>query len=191
MSRVGRIINAAKWSRVTSLLSSTKGTITRGGSSVESQLFVEPTIVRDVPLDDALLDAEVFGPILPVLRCKDMTDISATLKSISPSPLCFYVFSEDLEEANNMVNTVQCGSAAINDVMAQMVPTSMPFGGIGESGFGAYRGKASIDTFSHKQSVVSVPTSNEFENMLEWRYPYSESKDTVQFLKDNMKAKLS
>jgi len=171
MSTVGRIVNVAQWRRITSLLSSTKGTITCGGRSVESQLFIEPTLAENVPEDDVLLDTEVFGPILPVIRCKDMAHAKAILKSICPTALAFYVFSEDLEEANQMVNTIRSGSAAINDVMAQMAPTSLPFGGIGQSGFGAYRGRASIDTFSHKQSVTTLPTSAEFENMLEWRYP--------------------
>lgn len=66
----------------------------------------------------------------------------------------------------------------------------MPFGGFGSSGFGAYRGKASIDTFSHKQSIVTVPTVPEFENMLEWRYPYADQEKTVEFIRANMLAPL-
>lgn len=74
--------------------------------------------------------------------------------------------------------------------MAQIAPTSMPFGGFGSSGFGAYRGKASIDTFSHKQSIVTVPTVPEFETMLEWRYPYADQEKTVEFIRANMLAPL-
>jgi acyl-CoA reductase-like NAD-dependent aldehyde dehydrogenase len=185
-SKVGRIVNDAQWKRVNSLIASTKGTITRGGGAVYSGLFIEPTVVKDVAEDDVLLDTELFAPILPVVRYRDTLHANALLNSICPTPLGFYVFSEDLDEANKLVNTSGSGGAAINDVMAQIAPTSLPFGGFGQSGFGAYRGKASIDTFSHKQSVVVVPTSSKFESLLEWRYPYGESAETVSFIRAKM-----
>ena len=82
------------------------------------------------------------------------------------------------------------GTVSINDCMAQIAPTSLPFGGFGNSGYGAYRGKATIETFSHRQSKVTVPTAPEFEALLGWRYPYAESRDTVEFVKANLEMKL-
>lgn len=74
--------------------------------------------------------------------------------------------------------------------MAQIAPTSLPFGGFGNSGFGSYRGRDSIETFPHKQTVVKVSTGPEFEELLDWRYPYSESKGTIQFVEANMEVSL-
>ena len=75
--------------------------------------------------------------------------------------------------------------------MAQIAPTSLPFGGVGGSGYGAYRGKASIETFSYRQSTVSVPTTREFEGLLGWRYPQAEGEETVAFVKANLEMPLN
>ncbi|KAK9427694.1 hypothetical protein V1505DRAFT_358536 [Lipomyces doorenjongii] len=187
---VGRIVNAAQFQRVQSLLSSTKGNVVLGGRVDDNQLFVEPTVVTGLLEDDVLLQSEIFGPILPIVRAVDIDHAKALAKTIAPESLGLYVFSEDIDEANYIVNTLPNGSSAINDVMAQIAPSSTPFGGFGRSGFGAYRGKASIDTFSHLQSTVTVPTSAEFETMLEWRYPYAEPDSTVDFIRQNLLAKL-
>lgn len=187
---VGHIVNAAQFSHVQSLFSSTKGKVILGGELNSTTHFVEPTIVTDIETDDALLQAEVFGPILPVIKAKDIEHAQTLARNIAPEALGLYVFSEDLEEANKIVNALPSGSAAINDVLGQIAPPSMPFGGFGSSGFGAYRGKASIDTFSHRQSIVTVPMVPEFENMLEWRYPYADQEKTVQFIRANMLAPL-
>jgi acyl-CoA reductase-like NAD-dependent aldehyde dehydrogenase len=190
LQKVGRIVNKVQWARVISLLSSTRGKIVAGGSSHEEALFIEPTIVQHVPLDDPLLEAEIFGPILPIVKANDLDHAREIMTSLSPDPLGFYVFSEDPKEASQLVAASRSGSASINDVMGQIAPTSLPFGGFGQSGMGSYRGRASIHTFSHLQSVVSVSTSAEIENMLEWRYPYSEAEGTVAFVKENLQVKL-
>lgn len=187
---VGHIVNAAQFSRVQSLVSSTKGKIVLGGEFNSTTRFIEPTIVTDIEADDALVQSEVFGPILPVIKAKDIEHAQTLAREITPESLGLYVFSEDLEEANKVVNAVPNGSASINDVLGQIAPTSLPFGGFGSSGFGTYRGKASIDTFSHKQSIVTVPTVPEFENLLEWRYPYADQEKTVEFIRANMLAPL-
>jgi acyl-CoA reductase-like NAD-dependent aldehyde dehydrogenase len=161
-----------------------------GGKLDADSLYVEPTVVVDLSPEDSLLTSEVFGPILPVVRARDIKHAISLTKSLAPESLGLYVFSEDSEEANTVVNTVPNGSAAINDVMAQIAPTSLPFGGFGASGFGSYRGKASIDTFSHRQSIVNVPTNADFEAMLEWRYPYADPDPTVAFIRANMTAPL-
>jgi acyl-CoA reductase-like NAD-dependent aldehyde dehydrogenase len=190
IDNVGRIVNAAQFGRVQSLLSSTKGKIVLGGKLDVDSLYAEPTVVVDLEPEDSLLTSEVFGPILPVVRATDIKHAISLAKSLAPESLGLYVFSEDSEEANTIVNSVPNGSTAINDVMAQIAPTSLPFGGFGASGFGSYRGKASIDTFSHQQSIVTVPTNADFEAMLEWRYPYADPDPTVEFIRANMTAPL-
>jgi hypothetical protein len=101
-----------------------------------------------------------------------------------------YVFAEDLEEANKIINLSATGTASINDCMAQIGPTSMPFGGFGKSGFGWYRGRESVEMFSHRQSVVTVPTTPEFEALLGWRCPYDETMETVKFVNANLEVPL-
>ncbi|EED18760.1 succinate semialdehyde dehydrogenase, putative [Talaromyces stipitatus ATCC 10500] len=187
---VGNIVNANEFSRARSLFTSTKGKVLLGGTLDEKTRFIEPTIVTDVNEDDAILQSEMFGPILPILRATDIIHAQALVRSIAPESLGLYIFTEDMEEANSVVNTLPNGSACINDLMGQVAPPSMPFGGFGKSGFGSYRGKASIDTFSHKQSIVSVPTVPEFEQMLEWRYPYADQAKTVEYIRANMLAPL-
>ena len=172
------------------LLASTKGKTIVGGAGNEETLFIEPTIVKNVPADDQLIQTEIFGPILPVVQYSSATAGKQLLQSLSTGALAVYIFSTDMQEANEIVAWTSAGTAAINDVMAQIAPSSLPFGGVGQSGFGTYRGKASIDTFSNLQSIVTVPTVPQFEAMLGWRYPQAESMDTVEFVKANLEANL-
>jgi acyl-CoA reductase-like NAD-dependent aldehyde dehydrogenase len=190
VSNVGRIINKQHWKRVMDLISASRGTIIQGGIGDEKTLFIKPTIITNVLENDAIVETEIFGPVMPLLKFSKIEDAKRLAHSLSPGGLALYVFTEDLTEANDLVASCLAGTAAINDCMAQIAPSSLPFGGVGESGFGAYRGKASIDTFSHKQSVVTVPTAAEFEALLGWRYPPAESMETVNFVKGALESKL-
>jgi acyl-CoA reductase-like NAD-dependent aldehyde dehydrogenase len=190
VEKVGKIVNNAHWKRLTSLLGSTKGKVILGGKGDEKNRFIEPTVITDVQENDPIVQDEIFGPLFPVLRYSTPADALRLQKKLSPTPLASYVFSENLEQANEIAAVSMAGTVSINDCMGQIAPTSLPFGGFGESGIGAYRGKATIDTFSHKQSFVTVPTAPEFEALLDWRYPYAESMETVEFLKANLEAKL-
>jgi acyl-CoA reductase-like NAD-dependent aldehyde dehydrogenase len=190
VTKVGKIVNNAHWKRLTGLLGSTKGNIILGGKGDEKQRFLEPTVVTNVHEDDPIVQGEIFGPFLPVLKYTTTPDAKRLQQKLSPTPLGAYVFSENIEEANDLASAAMAGTASINDCMAQIAPTSLPFGGFGNSGHGAYRGKATIETFSHKQSLVTVPTAPEFEALLGWRYPYAESMQTVEFVKANLEAKL-
>lgn len=147
-------------------------------------------MITDVREDDPIVQGEIFGPLFPVLKYSTTADAKRLQQKLSPTPLAVYVFSENIEQANDLAAGSMAGTASINDCMAQIAPTSLPFGGFRNSGHGAYRGKATIDTFSHKQSFVTVPTVPEFEALLGWRYPYAESMQTVEFVKANLEAKL-
>jgi acyl-CoA reductase-like NAD-dependent aldehyde dehydrogenase len=113
------------------------------------------------------------------------------MAKISEEPLGLYVMTEDTAEADFVLKNTRSGGMAINDVMAQVAITSMPFGGIGGSGMGSYRGKTGIDTFSHRKSVATVPTTAEFESMLEWRYANGNAEEKYKFMKENLEAKLT
>lgn len=189
--KVGKIVTNAHWSRISKLVSSTQGKVILGGGGEQKERFIEPTVIVDVKEKDCTVLEEIFGPVLPVLKYTTTQGLKRSLQELSPDALAIYVFTEDLEEADNIINLSQVGSAAINDCMAQIAPTSLPFGGFGKSGFGSYRGRESIETFSHKQTRVTVPTTPEFEALLGWRYPYSESKETITFVKANLEVPMS
>lgn len=190
VAKVGKIVNADHWKRVMSLITSSQGTTVFGGTGSEAELFIEPTVVKNITSEDSLAQTEIFGPILPVLKYSTKIGAKALVQKLSANALALYVFTEDLEEARQILTWCNAGTACINDVMGQIAPVSMPFGGVRGSGLGAYRGKASIETFSHKQPMVTVPTAPEFEAMLAWRYPQMESKETVAFVKANLEMKL-
>ena len=187
---MGHIINRQHWDRIKNLMETTKGKTILGGTGNPETLFATPTIIVEVPNDDPLVRTEIFGPILPILTYSTSTSLQTLLRTLSPSALAFYVFSSSPSRAQSLVSFSGAGTAAINDVMAQIAPTSLPFGGVGGSGYGAYRGKASIETFSYRQSTVSVPT-REFEGLLGWRYPQAEGEETVAFVKDNLEMSLN
>lgn len=111
-----------------------------------------------------------MAPILPILTFADIKAVPEMIAKVDATPLALYVFTEDSEEASYIRDYTSSGGMCINDVMGQMFVTSFAFGGFGTSGFGSYRGKASVDTFSHRKSVANVPTSDQFEGLLEWRY---------------------
>ncbi|KUJ17221.1 putative aldehyde dehydrogenase [Mollisia scopiformis] len=188
--KVGKIVNAIHWKRIMSLLASTKGTTVFGRTGKENELFISPTVVKGISPEDPLVQTEIFGPILPILKYSTDSEAKNLLQTLSPDALGLYIFTEDLTEARDILKWCTAGTACINDAMGQIAPTSMPFGGVGASGIGSYRGKASIDTFSHKQGMVTVPTAPEFENLLAWRYPQMESQETVGFVKANLEMKL-
>lgn len=191
MEKVGKIVNNAHWQRLARVLASTKSKTILGGKGDETARFIEPTIIIDVFEDDPVVQTEIFGPIFPVIKYTTKSDMARLLQKLSPDALALYVFTEDLEEAKLIVRASTTGTAPINDCMGQIAPTSLQFCGFGKSGTGAYRGKASIDTFSHKQSIVTIPTSLDFEELQGWRYPYAESTETVHFVKKSLERKLT
>jgi acyl-CoA reductase-like NAD-dependent aldehyde dehydrogenase len=186
---MARIVNKMHLQRLTSILSSTKGTI-HGGSSNPSTLFIQPTLVTDVLPTDIVFGSELFGPILPILPYKTLPEARATIAGISETPLGLYIMTEDPAEAEYIRAHTSSGGMAINDVMAHVAVTSLPFGGFGQSGMGCYRGKAGIDTFSHRKSVATVATDEAFESLLEWRYATGDREAKYRIFKENLEGKL-
>ncbi len=134
------------------------------------------------------MQEETFGPILPVLSVKSIAHACALIPTISPNPLGLYILSEDPSELDFVLQNTSSGGVSLNDVMTQIAIPNVPFGGIGGSGMGAYHGKASIDTFSHRRSVVHVRT--EMEGDFEWRYASGDQVAKHKFYKKNWETKL-
>ena len=151
----GRIVNARHHRRLCRLLAG--GEVAAGGVTDEQSLYFAPTILRKVAADAPVMSEEVFGPILPVLTFRT-TDDAVAFVNERPKPLALYVFADDTRRALSIIERTSSGGATINHTWVHLAVPSLPFGGVGESGMGAYHGRASFETFSHKKSLLLKPT---------------------------------
>jgi aldehyde dehydrogenase (NAD+)/aldehyde dehydrogenase (NAD(P)+) len=161
-----RIISRRHFARLAEFLKN--GEIISGGDSNPEELYIAPTLIDHVSLADPVMQEEIFGPILPVLEYTDITEAIALINS-QPKPLALYLFSQNKKLQAQILQETSSGGVCINDTVMQVGVSSLPFGGVGDSGIGSYHGKASFDTFSHYKSVLK----NSFWLDLNWRYaPY-------------------
>lgn len=149
------IISKRQLSRLTGYLEGQK--ILHGGSFDESLLKLEPTLVDEPGPESDLLKDEIFGPILPVLSFVEEGEIAERV-ALNPDPLALYVFAEDKKFISRIKARIPFGSGAVNDVLVQILSTSVPFGGRGASGMGSYHGKHGFDAFSHYKTIVRSPS---------------------------------
>ena len=151
----GKIINEKHFRRILGLMDESK--IVCGGGSDEKTLKIEPTIMDSVTMDDAVMQEEIFGPVLPVLTYENLSDVINTLHEM-PHPLALYVFTSNRTVADGLTSRLGFGGGCINDVVIHLATSEMGFGGFGESGMGSYHGKTGFDTFSHYKSIVDKKT---------------------------------
>lgn len=163
-----RIVNVRQWSRLKKMLEDTKGKIVIGGDMDESQRFLEPTVVLvDSPTDPLVAD-ESFGPLLPILPVEDLDTAIRIATEVHRTPLGLYPFGNK-QETERIMREIQSGGVSVNDAFAHGTIPTLAFGGVGDSGQGAYRGKSSFDCFSHRRSVTTTP--GWMEGLLDVRYP--------------------
>ncbi|MBN3939217.1 aldehyde dehydrogenase [Nostoc sp. NMS9] len=161
-----RIISQKHFERLVSFLKD--GKVIIGGENQPSERYIAPTLIDNVSLEDSVMQEEIFGPILPIIEYTDIAEAIALINS-RPKPLALYLFSQDKNVQKRVLQETSSGGVCINDTVMQVGVSSLPFGGVGDSGIGNYHGKASFDTFSHKKSVLQ----NSFWLDLKWRYaPY-------------------
>lgn len=163
-----RIVNKRHFSRLKSMLEEpmVKCSIVYGGSCDEDNLFIEPTILVDPPLESSLMTEEIFGPILPIITVEKIEDSIEFLKS-RPKSLTIYAFIKDEKLQKKLVSETSSGSLVFNDTIVQYAADTLPFGGVGESGYGRYHGKFSFEAFSHEKAVAKRSFLTDF-----WfRYP--------------------
>ena len=170
-----RIINHRQFDRLKDLL--TDGEIIVGGETDSEQKYIAPTLLDNVSVDSEVMQEEIFGPILPILTYKNLDEAIAFVNS-RPKPLALYFFSNDRQKQEQILHSTSSGGLSFNETIMHVGIADLPFGGVGDSGIGAYHGKASFDTFSHQKSVLSRP----FWGDINWRFaPYSEK--TVNLFK--------
>lgn len=147
----GRIINRKHFDRLTGYLG--VGQIAHGGQHDASDLYLAPAILTDVPADALVMQEEIFGPILPVVEFTALDEALAVLRH-RPTPLALYLFTNDRVTQERVLVETRSGGVCINDTVTHMVGKDLPFGGLGDSGLGAYHGRASFDCFTHRRSVL-------------------------------------
>ena len=147
----GRIVNERHFDRLTALLDS--GTVVAGGEHDRDDLYIAPTVLGGVSADAPVMAEEIFGPILPVIRVPDL-DAAIAFVNERDKPLALYAFTESEETKRRLTTETSSGGLAFGLPVAHLAVPDLPFGGVGESGMGAYHSAASIDTFSHTKSVL-------------------------------------
>ncbi|WP_276203424.1 aldehyde dehydrogenase [Paenibacillus wynnii] len=153
----GRIVNERQVQRLAGLIERDKEKIIMGGKVAPEDLYVEPTLLYPVTWDQASMEDEIFGPILPIMEYSHLEEAIQTIKD-HPKPLALYLFTEDRNVEHEVLSRVSFGGGCINDTISHVASPNLPFGGVGNSGMGAYHGKHSFDLFSHRKSIVKRST---------------------------------
>ncbi len=165
----GKIINEKHFNRINKLIDKEK--IVFGGSTNQSTLQIEPVVMDNVTFDDAVMQEEIFGPVMPILTYETLDEAICKVNSL-PHPLALYFFSSDKAAIKNVTASCGFGGGCINDTIIHLATSQMGFGGFGASGMGSYHGKDGFDTFTHYKSIVDKKTWLD----LPMRYqPYTDS----------------
>ena len=154
-SNYGKIINQKHFDRLCRLLQS--GELYLGGEIDAETLRIAPAIMTHVTFDAPVMQEEIFGPVLPVLTYENFEELMLLLKK-RPKPLALYLFSSNKAHIRRVNEELSYGGGCINDTIIHLATSEMGFGGVGESGMGAYHGKAGFDAFSHQKSIVDKKT---------------------------------
>ncbi len=153
----GRIVNERQFDRLAAILEADRGRVVYGGRSDRADLYMEPTLLATESWSDAAMQDEIFGPILPVLAYERLDEAIRMINS-RPKPLALYVFAEEKQVQNEVLERVSFGGGCINDTITHVANHNLPFGGVGNAGIGAYHGQYSFELFSHTKSIVAKST---------------------------------
>lgn len=173
-----RIINRKHFDRLLNLIKNER--VIAGGEYKTDTCQISPTIIDNPSWDSPVMQEEIFGPILPVIEYKNLAQAIARVNS-RPKPLALYYFSNDKKRQKRIVKSISFGGGCINDTIIHLGTPFMPFGGVGDSGIGAYHGKASFDTFTHYKAVLKK------SNIMDIPLRYPPYKGKLQLLKKIMR----
>lgn len=154
----GRIVSTRQFDRLASIIDRDKAKVAYGGHYNRGDLYIEPTLLDNASWQDASMEDEIFGPILPILEYSDLDD-AITMINARPKPLALYLFTEDAAIEHKVLNSISFGGGCVNDTISHAATPYMPFGGVGNSGIGGYHGEESFKTFSHRKSILKKSTS--------------------------------
>jgi aldehyde dehydrogenase (NAD+) len=169
-SDYSRVINAAAVNRIARLIDPSKVII--GGQSDPDAHYLAPTIVYPVTWDDKIMEDEIFGPVLPVLRYRTLDEALSRIAA-TPHALAGFVFSRNRETIDRFIGELSFGGGAVNEVNVHLYVETMPFGGVGPAGMGHYYGKAGFDMLTHAKSMLISPPDVDIDHLFP---PYNEQK---------------
>jgi len=172
---LGRIVNQRHTQRISELIDQEKVRV--GGQFNIQQRYIAPTVLSDVTLSDAIMQQEIFGPVLPVLSFSNHEQVLQVIEQLPAHPLAAYIFSENKQTQALLNAKIQAGGIAINHCIQHLANPNLPFGGVGLSGIGSYHGKHGFDCFSHQKSVLSA------SNWLDIPLLYPPYKNKIALLK--------
>lgn len=170
----GRIVNERQFSRLTGLLGA--GTRVSGGVLKESERYIAPTVLADVPRDAPVMQQEIFGPILPFVTVSGVDEAIAYITA-HDKPLALYVFTGSKRTRRRFITETSSGGLGFGISLAHLSVHGLPFGGVGSSGMGAYHGRRSLTTFSHEKAVLSKPLRPDTMKLVS--PPYTAAKDSL------------
>jgi aldehyde dehydrogenase (NAD+) len=147
----GRIVNQHHFTRLVALLG--EGRIAIGGNWDAADRYIAPTVLTDLPVGAAVMQEEIFGPLLPVIGYQTTDEAVAFIRN-RPKPLALYLFTRDRSLELRIVRDTSSGSVVINDVVVNQIVPGLPFGGVGESGMGSFHGRYTFDAFSRSKAVM-------------------------------------
>jgi aldehyde dehydrogenase (NAD+) len=150
-----KIINEKHFGRLLGLIKDQ--TIFMGGESDKQLLKITPTVLENVNQESPIMQEEIFGPILPVMTFDSLQEPIDYINN-NPHPLALYLFTDSRKTEKEVLAKCNFGGGCINDTIMQVASDYLPFGGVGESGMGAYHGKSSFDTFTHYRSIIRKST---------------------------------
>ncbi|WP_172591984.1 aldehyde dehydrogenase family protein [Mycobacterium leprae] len=172
-----RIVNQRQFDRLCGYLAGVqsaaggKGVVVVGGKCDASTLRIQPTVIVDPDPEGPLMTKEIFGPILPVLTVQSLDEAIGFINA-RPKPLAAYLFTKSRKTRDRVIKEVSAGGMLVNHLAIQVLTAKLPFGGVGESGIGAYHGKWGFDEFSHRKSVLTKPTRPDLSSFI--YPPYTE-----------------
>ncbi|KAK6457509.1 aldehyde dehydrogenase [Scheffersomyces xylosifermentans] len=169
------VIHDRAFANITNIIKTTKGKIVFGGKSDAESRFIEPTVIDNVDWDDSTMSGEIFGPVLPILTYTNLSESLSKLQSRHDTPLAQYIFTSGPTsrtknpQIDTILKAVRSGGTIVNDVLMHVALVNAPFGGIGNSGQGAYHGWFSFRHFTHERTTMEQKLWNDF--LLAPRYP--------------------
>jgi len=173
----GRLINQRHFERVQKVLDRTKGEVVAGGETNATTKYIAPTIVKNVSLDDSLMEEELFGPVLPIIPVDSLQQAVDYVNSRDHA-LALYLFCNDQKVKASVLGQTQSGMAMVNDLIISAGVEGLGFGGIGPSGMGAHNDRAGFEQFTHRRSTIHVPAWVDL--IMKFRFPpYSSKKEST------------
>ncbi|HJO94571.1 MAG TPA: aldehyde dehydrogenase [Victivallales bacterium] len=171
----GRIVNERHYCRIMRLIDTDKVVV--GGRSCQSDRYIAPTVMKNVTLEDNVMNEEIFGPVLPVIGYNSFDEILDTVSKLSQHPLACYIFSKSKTVQKELISKIQFGGGCINHCIQHLVNPNLPFGGVGKSGIGSYHGFNGFERFSHKKSILKATSLFDFSLIYP---PYKEKIKTIR-----------